>query len=481
MLSVDGNRSSHVKALKPALALFVAAGFLLGGVTCRRPSATSVPWLWHGANHNNTMWFSQRGTMPRAGLRYRSVWIAEQYALDGSESPPLVAASSLGLMAFDENGDGRLEIVAGPASQSPRLALDKDGLPVATRGPAWRIVLPDNDTTAATLVPIPDIAQDTTRGEQYVWLLSVNGRQQAMRTLMQDTLKAMVPNYGLRSDAPGNSWRYPTAPRVLVWAATDVDGDGASELLAGTYGEQHNWRVNGTTDIDSSYCLVLSDRGQLKWRRGFGAWPFAGCRACCADLDADGSAEVIVACHTWRQDGGGLYVLRGATGAVVAATPGPGDTMRSFGSVGCADMDGDGRPEIVAAWSGATAGVAVYRFREGKLELVRSAETGRASETGEVQSCRLDAICDLDGNGAPELVTSQFRQRYICLDPVFYPARFDSCRVTILGADLAERCRIKLAERAQAVIVSDILPGGNIEIIVRSDRLTLLSTDRPGL
>lgn len=480
MLFPDGDRSSPIKTLKPALAFLLAAGLILG-VACRHPSAKPVPWLWPGANHNNTMWFSQRGTQPRAGLNYRAVWEAEHYALEDFESPPLVAVSCDGLMTLDEDGDGRLEIVPEPASQSPRLALDKDGLPVEPRGPAWRIVLPDNDTTTTALEVVPDIERDTMRNGQYVWLLSVNGRRQAISMLMQDTIKALVPNYGLRSDAPGNSWRYPTAPRALVWAATDVDGDGASELLAGTYGEEHGWRVNGTTDSDSCYCLALSDRGALKWQRGFGAWSFAGCRACCADLDADGSTEVIVACHTWRHDGGGLYVLRGATGAVLAATPGPGDTTRSFGSVGCADMDGDGRPEIVAAWSGATAGVAVYRFREGRLELVHSVETGRATDSCEVRSCRLDAICDLDGNGAPELVLSQFRQQYICLDPVFYPARFDSCRVTVLGADLAERCRIDLAERAEAVIVSDILPGGNMEIIIRSDRLTLLSTDRPRL
>lgn len=478
MLPVDGNRSSGLRARTAAFVPFAVAGLILAGAACRHPVSKPVAWQWHGANHDNTMWLSQRGTRPRAGLHYRAAWEAEHYTLQDFEPPPLVAASCYGLAAFDANGDGWLEMVVEPAGLAPRIAFDEDGLPIEPRGPAWRMVLHDRDTAAARFDVVPRIERDTTRGEGHVWLLSVNGRRQEIWTTLSDT-SVRGPDYGLRSDGPEAAWRYPTAGRPLVWAVTDVDGDGRSDFVAGTYGEQHNWRVNGMTDRDSCYCFVLSDRGVPRWRRGFGTWAYAGCRACCADLDADGSVEVVVACNTWQNDGGGLYVLRGATGELLAATPGPGDTMRSFGSVGCADTDGDGRPEIVAAWSGATAGVAVYRFRAGRLEPVRSAETGRASEAGEVRSCRLDAICDLDGNGKPELVLSQFRQRYVCLDPVFYPAQFDSCRVAVFGADLAERCRVSLAERAQAIIAADILPGGNIEIVVRSDRLTLLTTDRP--
>jgi hypothetical protein len=64
----------------------------------------------------------------------------------------------------------------------------------------------------------------------------------------------------------------------------------------------------------------------------------------------------------------------------------------------------------------------------------------------------------------------------ICRDPMFYPSTYDSCGLLVLGSELQRRQEIPLPTRCQDVTLGDVIPGGNIEMLVITDRLLLYST-----
>lgn len=447
---------------------------LVGG--CERPQPQ--PWLWWGATRQNLLHFGQSGQGSARKLYYREAWEAEHFSLADQEQVPMVSAEGMALGTADLDSDGKLEILLFAVGDQPNLVLNSDGLPKSgfrsPLDPGVRIVPTAKRGVRPRFARLPPELQE--RPEPLAWILSVNGRLFAVTTHLKPT-GGHYPYDGIRAFDLGErskAWVYRLASRPFVWAVTDVTGDTIEELLVGTYSEEHGIRVNNTSDTDSCYCLVLTDGGELVWQRAFGAWTFAGCRVLAADLDGDGRREVVAACHTWGQDGGGLFVLDGRTGQILAQSDeGLG---RSFESVGCADIDGDGQNEIVAAWSGPVAGVAVYRYAEGRLDQtgVLQSDTGA---TGSKRLWRLRLLADLDGDRQVEIVLSSVRQVLVCPDPLFYPSRFDQPELLILNPDLAVRQRIELPARAQDVIAGDIIAGGSIELLVRSDRLTLYTSD----
>jgi hypothetical protein len=458
------------------------------------------------------MQYAQHGTRSLGEFRLEPSWDAEHLAVPDCENVPLVGAAEMGVMAADLDRNGQLELVLSAPGLAPSVVLTGQGVPWQARrqrtGYGTRVVLGDSGDAPTQPVGLPAGWEPASGPSRWAWLFDINHRMLAVRPCAgsSEGTPAECGLEGAEPGRPGSGWTYPAGARLFPWAVADVNRDGRSELVCGTYGEERGLSANGISDSDSGYCIVLSDSGRLVWQRAFGAWRFTGCRPCVADLDADQRPEVVVACYTWQDNGGGLFVLDGATGAVLASTKGQeaertrgqtsesrepsggtGDAAsergRSFGSVGCADLDGDGQVEIAAAWSGPASGVAVYRFRRGggepgRLELVRAAATGQSSQAGDICRSRLDALCDLDGDGATELVLTRTRQTLICPDPLFYPSRFDSCELLVLSPELAVRQRITLPGRAQAVIAADVVAGGNIELVVRSDRLTLYSADR---
>ena len=72
---------------------------------------------------------------------------------------------------------------------------------------------------------------------------------------------------------------------------------------------------------------------------------------------------------------------------------------------------------------------------------------------------------------------SRCHKRMIARDPAFYPSTCDSCGLVVLGSKLEKKQEIALAVRCQDVALGDIIPGGNIELLVVTDRLCLYSTE----
>ena len=189
-------------------------------------------------------------------------------------------------------------------------------------------------------------------------------------------------------------------------AVADVDGDGRDEIvLAVSYFFDKEYYDNprhrdempeGVSDLGKyvANAIVVVDYETLKtkWRAhldlstdtvSFRAYAYGAPTP--ADLDGDGRMEIVVGTSV-----GFLYVLRGEDGSVVRGWPKQMGEIQ--GQVAVADVDGDGEPELVAA---DTRG-SVAAFRASGEEVW---ETHLASLIAQGVT-----IGDVDGDGRMEVV-----------------------------------------------------------------------------
>lgn len=173
----------------------------------------------------------------------------------------------------------------------------------------------------------------------------------------------------------------------------DVNGDGVSELLWGA----------GATSTGSDYLYVSTWASKtIEWQNLDLTGPFVGPVA--GDLDGDGVPEIVFA--SWGSeadyDSGRIIVLDGRTLAVRAVSAPVVDNYSWTGlrDLRLADVDGNGRPEILVAadrlYDGA---LEAYRFTR-KNAFVRTAQV-IDSETSGFTSV---AAADVEGDGSLELM-----------------------------------------------------------------------------
>jgi hypothetical protein len=175
-------------------------------------------------------------------------------------------------------------------------------------------------------------------------------------------------------------------------AAWDLDGDGTQEIVAARHSVLHAWNSRG----ELAWRAVAGSDGTLEEVHGSQrqyAGPVAG------DLDGDGDGEIAVAYDNKVAvyDHGGK-VMPGWP----RAFPGPAGQVRSLAA---ADLDGDGRLEILAAKSGEGPFLMAFRL-DG--EGVPGWPQGSACEGCDAQGGLNQNIgsADLDGDGRPEIVAT---------------------------------------------------------------------------
>lgn len=127
---------------------------------------------------------------------------------------------------------------------------------------------------------------------------------------------------------------------------------------------------------------------------------FAGLSVAIADLDDDGSMEIVAA------TGEGDLVVLSRDGQLVARSDHPvdtsaGDSYGWGGGIAIADMEGDGHPEVAL-------GSSVYTFQGGSLTR-RFAGTGGCG--GNDPESPLSTFADVTGNGQLELVAGRTTYR----------------------------------------------------------------------
>ncbi|MBN1888180.1 MAG: hypothetical protein JW850_09325, partial [Thermoflexales bacterium] len=163
-------------------------------------------------------------------------------------------------------------------------------------------------------------------------------------------------------------------------AIANMDGDSAPEIVTtGVY-----------TNTDDFELFVLEADGSIAWRYPLcdSAW-WSGCHATppvLADLSGDGRLDILTA-HLNT-----LYLFDYAHDTI-AWTRGVTAGLKVFGAPAVADVDGDGGPEIAAAWDG------LVELLDADGSLVWSYHTG-GDQPGSV------AIADTDGDNQVEVIVS---------------------------------------------------------------------------
>jgi hypothetical protein len=465
----------------PLLAVLAAA------TGCRQPWSAGAGWPEDGADAANTRFVPTPG---RGDLESGMVklWEAEDFAVPQFLLDPLSQAGSCGLLTGDIVRDEFPEVMV---RASPSVLLDRYGVCVraATGGGTFQAF--DNRPGAVPamlecslntiLVHSGSRRRRLACGRPVVQARTVALRRpgdagpllvtvELTRCVAgADGVASRLTAVTGRDFAAGRQlWSFETGASLLrVWAMADVNRDGATELIVGSYNFEHGVECNGIGDTSYAVVLCLNLEGELLWQRAFGRHRHVGTQALVADVDGDSYPEVVVAAGSWDRRFGQVAVLDGRQGRVKASF----EAATAFTGLGAADLTGDGRVDICATTAGGIAQVAVFHCpTPDSLELLRVTEYASPDSAGFVD-IRLGGLNDLDGDGSVEIVASMTQAAPIDRDPYFYPMRYADSRIVILNSRLSERTTVELAEPARAVIIADLTRTGRNGLLVMTDRL----------
>ncbi|MFC3690399.1 FG-GAP repeat domain-containing protein [Aquipuribacter hungaricus] len=172
-------------------------------------------------------------------------------------------------------------------------------------------------------------------------------------------------------------------------AVGDVDGDGRPEVVVGT-GDFYSARGAGR---DATKVFVLDMQGRLE--RTIETHGNTSAAPALADVSGDGRLDVVIGTGTRNSpvDGGRVQAYDGATGVRVLNTFAGAVREDIVGGVSTADLDGDGRQDVLAATG---SGVYVRSGRDGSLLAQLN--------VGKVSYQNTPTVTDVDSDGRLDIL-----------------------------------------------------------------------------
>ena len=247
----------------------------------------------------------------------------------------------------------------------------------------------------------------------------------------------------------------------------DLDGDGRLEavLLTGPTGRYPHGVLGDAVEAEAITVVELGPGATLRAKGGFvlaGEAVFEELGATLADLDEDGRPELLVARSTPGQ-GAALVALTWRGGRLEPFAEGPpvGQAGRWVHLLGVGDVAGGRRPHVVSLRTPHIGGI-LQAFEVAPPRLVLRGERPGLS-THAIGSRNLDqvALADLNGSGRPQIVAPDRQRRKIV-------------GVEWLGGGLLERWSYVLAGPVSSnLVVADLDGGGLLDLAVADASGTL--------
>jgi hypothetical protein len=177
---------------------------------------------------------------------------------------------------------------------------------------------------------------------------------------------------------------------ALSWLAADVDGDGEAELLQPwKNGSKLGLIVYGWDGSQMTTQWGTADIGQ-----GYGALSWLA-----ADVDGDGKAELL---QPWKNGSKLGLIVYGWDGSQMTTQWGTGNIGQGPGALSwlAADVDGDGKAELLQPWkNGSKLGLIVYGWDGSQMKT----QWGTA-DIGQGYGALSWLVADVDNDGKVELL-----------------------------------------------------------------------------